>query len=53
MKCPKCNDTGIAHVAPYIVGTEASHTMTACTCEAAMRMLAILRARAAQSEGEA
>lgn len=36
--CPICKDTGIASSAPYIVGTPYSHTMTACTCEAAKRL---------------
>ena len=38
--CPICRDTGIAHSAPYLMGTAHGdlYTMTACSCPAGKRL---------------
>ena len=40
--CPICRDTGIAHSAPYLMGTAQGdlYTMTACSCPAGKRLVA-------------
>ena len=39
--CPRCRGTGIARVAPYLVGLRDGdlHTMTACDCPAGKALL--------------
>ena len=39
--CPRCRGTGIAHVAPYLVGLRDGdlYTMTACDCDAGKALL--------------
>lgn len=40
--CPICRDTGVAHRAPYMVGTRHGdlYTITMCSCDAAREAMA-------------
>ena len=53
--CPICRDTGIAHSAPYLMGTAQGdlYTMTVCSCPAGKRAAAeVSRAVIAQGQKE-